>query len=332
MTNNKLLFSIIVPIYNIENYIEKCVESLINQTYKNLEIILVDDGSTDSSGKICDKYIEKDNRIKTIHKENGGLSSARNSGIEVAVGDYVLFVDGDDFLSKNAVEILVKTLIEYSCDILCFNAYQYKNENIIGNVITSKFDDIEESKKHAIINPAAWARAYKNSFLKKNHFYFKEGIIYEDLALIPGLSSYTENIRFIDDCLYYYVIRENSIMNITKFRENRDDKFIALQVLENIFKKNGSYEKYKNEIEYLYIKHLLIMYSTEILKYGKEIYMPRTQRALDTINGKFPNWFGNTYLKREPVQTKFYLWCFKYKLIFLLIFMNKVFMILKNKK
>ena len=106
------LISVVVPIYNVENYIKKCVDSILSQTYKNLEIILVDDGSPDRCGEICDKWTKKDNRIKVIHKENGGLSDARNSGIEIAKGDYLSFIDSDDYVNKDFIKILYNLLIE----------------------------------------------------------------------------------------------------------------------------------------------------------------------------------------------------------------------------
>ena len=111
-----MLISIIVPIYNVELYLEKCIESIINQTYKNLEIILVDDGSTDSCGKICDEYAKKDNRIKVIHKINGGLSDARNKGMEIAKGKYIGFVDGDDYVASDMYETLYKFSVKNSLD------------------------------------------------------------------------------------------------------------------------------------------------------------------------------------------------------------------------
>lgn len=326
----KFTFSIVVPIYNVGKYVKKCIESLMEQTYRNIEIILVDDGATDSSGKICDEYANKDNRIKVVHKENGGLSSARNTGIKCATGQYVLFVDGDDFLDKNAIEILAKNLKNELYDIICFDIYQYKDEKVIGTLITKKFNDLTTDRRNIIVNPSACARVYKTEFLRNNNIFFKEKIIYEDLALIPSLTNYTENIQFIDDKLYYYVIRDDSIMNKKSFNINRDDKFIALETLENVFIQNRTYDKYKSEIEYLYIKHLLIMYSTEIIKFNKKIYKPRIRKALNCINEKFPNWNQNIYLQREPIYTKIYLTFLKHKLYFLLRIMNKVFT-MKNK-
>lgn len=111
------LISVIVPVYNVEKYVEKCVESIINQTYKNIEIILVDDGSTDNSGKIIDNISLKDNRIKVIHKENGGLSDARNAGLDICNGKYIGFVDSDDSIHKKMYEILYKNIKEYSANI-----------------------------------------------------------------------------------------------------------------------------------------------------------------------------------------------------------------------
>ena len=113
------LISIVVPIYNVEKYLEKCINSIIIQTYKNIEIILVNDGSTDSSGKICDIYLKIDKRIKVVHKKNGGLSDARNVGIENAKGKYIAFIDSDDFLDSDFIEILYNLIIEYNADVSC---------------------------------------------------------------------------------------------------------------------------------------------------------------------------------------------------------------------
>ena len=126
-----ILVSIIVPVYNVEKYLERCLDSLINQTLKDIEIILVDDGSTDDSGNICDKYAKKDKRIKVIHKENGGLSDARNIGLSIANGRYLQFVDSDDFIHKQMIEILYNTIINNNADIsICDFDKVYENTKI----------------------------------------------------------------------------------------------------------------------------------------------------------------------------------------------------------
>ena len=126
------LISVIVPIYNVEKYLQKCVDSIINQTYKNLEIILVDDGSPDNCPKMCDDYAEKDSRIKVVHKENGGLSDARNVGMEVATGEYVSFIDSDDYISLDFYETLLETIVDNDSDVVeCGVVKFYENEKFI---------------------------------------------------------------------------------------------------------------------------------------------------------------------------------------------------------
>ena len=132
MKKNNLI-SIIVPIYNVEKYLKKCIDSIINQTYKNLEIILVDDGSPDNCGKICDEYAKKDNRIKVIHKENGGVSSARNVGVENATGEYIGFVDSDDYIEKDMYEVLINNLKKENADISIISNYEVYKNKIIEN-------------------------------------------------------------------------------------------------------------------------------------------------------------------------------------------------------
>lgn len=123
--------SVIVPVYNVEKYLSQCLDSIIHQTYKNLEIILVDDGSTDSSGLICDNYSQKDKRIKIIHKCQGGLSDARNAGLKIATGEYISFIDSDDFIDKNMYSILINNTQKYNSDIVWFNYYNYYSKGYV---------------------------------------------------------------------------------------------------------------------------------------------------------------------------------------------------------
>lgn len=122
--------SVIVPIYNVEKYLPTCLNSIINQTYKNLEILLINDGSSDNSGEICENYAKMDNRIHVFHKRNEGVSSARNLGIDLSVGDFISFVDPDDFLDLNLYEIVISNMEKYNADIICFNCYDVINEKL----------------------------------------------------------------------------------------------------------------------------------------------------------------------------------------------------------
>ena len=128
---NKLLISVIIPVYNVEIYIKKCIDSVLNQTFQNFEIILIDDGSTDNSGRICNEYVLKDNRIKVIHQNNAGLSAARNKGIDVSSGNYICFLDSDDWYSNNALEEFINLVINYNADISIIDIFNTIDDNAI---------------------------------------------------------------------------------------------------------------------------------------------------------------------------------------------------------
>ena len=185
--------SIIVPIYNVEKYLEKCIKSILSQTYKNLEIILVDDGSPDKCGMICDKYKEIDDRIIVIHQENKGLSGARNTGLKNANGKYVCFIDSDDYINEHMIETLYENLIKTGSDISICDFFQVKeNENIkikkIENAvkIMNKQECLKKLLYHKYkLDIVTWNKLYKQELF--NNIEFPEGKIYEDFATIPFL-------------------------------------------------------------------------------------------------------------------------------------------------
>ena len=164
------LITIVVPVYKVEKYIDRCVTSILNQTYKNLQIILVDDGSPDNCGKICDEYAKKDNRIEVIHKENGGLSDARNAGINIAKGKYIAFVDSDDYVSNDYIEYMYKILKKENAKIsICELQIVWKNTKIEENIKIDENTDAEEnlnSEKNKKIEENA--KLEKNKKIKQN--------------------------------------------------------------------------------------------------------------------------------------------------------------------
>lgn len=210
--------SIIVPVYNIQEYVDDCVESLIHQTYKNIEIILVDDGSTDNSGAICDSYKEKDNRIQVIHQENGGLSQARNIGISLATGDYVVFVDGDDIVSLELVRIAVSLIEKNECNILFWKyakfldtAPIFNNDDVILNDrVVSVIDCLERLILHKM-NEAVWNGIYSRNIIIDEKFPVNkqnEDVFWKYKIIMKGI-----NITCIDNLLYFYRIRSGSIVH-----------------------------------------------------------------------------------------------------------------------
>lgn len=213
----KPLISVIVPIYNVEKYMKKCVDSIINQTYKNLEIILVDDGSPDNCPQICDEYAKQDSRIKVIHKENGGLSDARNAGMKIATGEYVSFIDSDDYISDDFVETLYTTMKTENSDIVECDIVKFedgttpvieKDNCEINSFSTEKGLSllIAENKFHQHV----WNKLYKSEFGLK--IPFEKGKLNEDEFWTYQIFGQAEKVTKINKSMYFYLQRSGSIM------------------------------------------------------------------------------------------------------------------------
>ena len=207
--------SIIVPVYNVEQYLERCVESLISQTYKNIEIILVDDGSKDNSGKLCDELAKRDPRILAYHKENGGLSDARNYGIDKATSDYVGFVDSDDFVDEDMYEILLSNLLKYDAEISFCRLYDVYNDKVIkDNTPNEPYLMTSEQAIKMVLEAKVFSVTAVNKLYKKclfDQIRFDKGKIAEDAFIMVDLLSRCEKIAATEAKKYYYMHRENSI-------------------------------------------------------------------------------------------------------------------------
>ena len=258
------LITVIVPIYKVEKYLNRCIDSIINQTYNNLEIILVDDGSPDNCGKICDKYAKKDKRVKVIHKKNGGLSDARNTGIDIAKGKYIAFVDSDDFIAPNMYEVLYKNIKKEDADISIANYYKFENEEEISDdtqeekiTIYTRDEMYENMYNDYLGTVVAWNKLYKKSLF--NEIRYPVGKIIEDSAIIHYLIYTSEKIVITNLQLYFYFQRQTSIMNTPQI--NLLDELDFLYERVNFFEKIGLQEKscYNITIE-KYINRLIQLY------------------------------------------------------------------------
>lgn len=232
MKNNSKI-TVVIPVYNVEQYIEECIESVINQTYTNLEIILVDDGSTDNSGNICNKFEKIDKRIKVIHKANGGLSDARNIGLKVSTGEYIQFIDSDDYIEKDMIETLYKTINEYNADIAICNHYVLKNgktSNDSTGIITiyNNKEVLKEFLLDTKIRAYTWEKLWKKSLFEGIEFPF--GRKFEDIATTPKLFWKAEKIVLNDIPKYYYRQREGSIMN----KQSNELRLEYIDIVKNI--------------------------------------------------------------------------------------------------
>lgn len=211
--------SIIVPIYNVERYLDECVQSLVGQTYRNLEIILVDDGSPDACPRMCDAWEEKDERIRVIHKPNGGLSDARNAGIDIASGDYIMFVDSDDFIARNAVADLHALQNRTDADMACGGVYKYFDGHTTGiyNAIiqseTVVFSGIEQLKNMLDFKTecSAWGKLYKRSTIG-NHRFIK-GRYNEDVIFLFPIYAACKKVAYTEKRYYYYRDTAGSVTN-----------------------------------------------------------------------------------------------------------------------
>ena len=240
-------FSIIIPVYNVESYLRQCLDSVLDQTFGDWEAVCVNDGSTDGSAAVLEEYAGRDSRIKVITQVNGGLSAARNKGFSVARGDYVFFLDSDDWLERNALEVLSENLEDE--DLLCFSGRRYLEDE-------QTFKDPDRLKRQTYsagmdyynenaLQPRDFAfvcvvlRAYKRAFLLEHGLWFKEGICHEDNLFTPKACFYAGQVRQIEDGLYNYRVRQSSITTTANEQRLRDMLTIANELSAFFIPKRG---------------------------------------------------------------------------------------------
>ncbi len=230
--DNQTLISVIIPVYNVEEYLRECVDSVLNQTFRDFEVILVNDGSTDSSGEICDEYVEKDERVTVIHQKNGGLSVARNTGLSEANGKYVYFLDSDDYISGNALEILLNIAKKDKSDIVFFDAISFAdtndftvNQNYIrkNKYLTDNGYDIFASMTQTKEFHSAVPLLFINKeFLLSSGIDFVPGILYEDMVFTYQLFCRAGTVSQCCRSLYHRRYRKDSIMTSAKSKRHFD--------------------------------------------------------------------------------------------------------------
>ena len=268
--------SIIVPVYQVENYIRQCVDSILAQTFTDFELILVDDGSKDQSGKICDEYAGMDERVKVIHKKNGGLSDARNRGMDQAVGNYFMFVDSDDYIAPTMVECLYKNILHEYADIaVCNFLYFFENDrekNFSTNIKSETLWGTEifynrKNERNYGIWTVAWNKLYKRA--RFGNIRFRFGKYHEDEFWANDIYQMNIKVITIPECLYYYRQRDNSIMGKKSMKRNFDI-IEALQERIDIYLKE---QKYSDQA------YKVLIYSLEHLEESKR--MVATQEEQD---------------------------------------------------
>lgn len=235
MKNYNDLISIIVPCYKVEEYLDQCIKSIVNQSYKNLEIILVDDGSPDNCSLICDEWSNKDSRIKVIHKQNGGISSARNAGLDIVTGKYISFIDSDDFIDETFVESLYTNLIQNDADISCCGYYHYFNENLkeirhFKNIqlLMNSCEAIKKMNTIGYFGVGVWNKLYKIELF--SYIRFPIGKLAEDWFILYKLIHESNKIYYDSEPKYYYRQRAGSLTRNVKI--NYDCEEASRECLE----------------------------------------------------------------------------------------------------
>lgn len=317
------LISVIVPVYNVEEYLPKCLDSIINQTYKNIEIIIVNDGSTDKSGIICDEYANKDIRIKVIHKENGGLSDARNRGIDIANGDYIGFVDSDDYIAEDMYEYLYDFAVENDLDVaMCSSCDVYKDKIIrpknFKSIILEDKEKIIENifvNQHGGSGIGVWNKLFKYNVIKNIRFDF--GKTYEDVYFALKWIGNTNKFGRDSEVKYYYVQREESITHQKFYNDKILDVVDGYQKnYKIIFEKYPEATKaaevrlwwaYRVAIERIYECEDAESYN-KIIKYLQKTVRWNLSRILK--NNKFSFRAKISYLLLS-INTKIYLWIYR---------------------
>ena len=235
----KTLISVIVPVYNISGCVERCIKSLLTQTYENLEIVLVDDGSSDESGSICDEYAKKDSRIKVIHKENGGLSDARNEGIRKATGNYISLVDGDDFVDRNYIEELYGVLMKYDAR-MAITAHRViypktsMNKSTGEKYVGSPKEILRRMLYDDGLDLSAWGKLYDADLFRG--IKYPKGRLFEDSATTYKLVDACDKIAVYSVPTYNYVMRTSSIVN-ESFSRNKMDLITSTEEMINYIRK-----------------------------------------------------------------------------------------------
>lgn len=296
--------SVIVPIYNVEKYLEKCINSLLSQTLEDIQIILVNDGSKDNSGNIAKEYEKNNkNRIIYVEKENGGLSDARNYGLKYATGDFVAFLDSDDYIEKNAYEEMYNKAIEENADYVeCDFIWEFPDKNRVDKQYTYK----NKKEMLSFVRVVAWNKLIKRQLIIDNNLKFPKGLRYEDVEFTYKLIPFINKFTYVDKPFIHYVQREGSIANVQN--ERTAEIFTVLDNVIEFYKENNIYDEYRDELEYNYARYLLCSSLKRMCKIkDKTIREKLLTESWERLNSNFPNWKENVILKTVNIGKNKYM-------------------------
>ncbi len=266
--------TVVIPVYNVERYLNKCVDSVLAQTYADYAVILVDDGSTDESGRLCDEYAAKHENIRVIHQQNKGLGGARNTGIEACDTPYIFFLDSDDYLHPDMLSTCMGLAKSNDCDMVFFNAIAVDEQGRLGVqydlALPSDCLFTPDTAPAVLFLSGAWNRLYKTDLFLHHDIRFPEKVWYEDLKTVPKLSVHVKNAWYYrEQPLYYYLQRSGSIMHTPDFDRLVKERTAAIDDVWQYFRELGLWDKYRTELEFMRIFHGFFLPVREMQATGK---------------------------------------------------------------
>ncbi len=291
-----LKISLIIPVYNVEKFLPRCLDSVASQTYADLEVIIVNDGSTDNSAQIIDRYVASNPNFTAYTIENSGQGGARNFGLEKAQGDYVAFLDSDDYIAPDCIEKLAAAAKTNDSDIVVCACYDVKEDGTviaqIDNNITNGTTNIFESPQILFNRVAPWGKLFRRSVF--GDLSFATRVWYEDMRLIPKLYLSADKITYIDDALLYYVQRAGSTMNNSNAARNLEI-IDAFEDVISYFKQKGVYDKIKEEIAFLVVDHIAVATVTRVVQSKSKDKRAVIQKLDEYLSG-FDGLYNNKYM------------------------------------
>lgn len=295
--------SVIIPCFNAEKYIDKCMNVLLNDKLKNIEIIMINDGSTDKTLKILNDYKKKYNNVIVLNQKNSGQAVARNNGLKLAKGKFIAFVDIDDFPSKDMLYTMYNYAIKNKCDYVFCDYYEYYFDN---NKIVSNFHNKDKCKNAILTNFAPWGKLISKSLIDKIHFEFLEEKIFEDIAVIPVLGALSKNPGYIKQPLYYY-----NMTNISTTRKkNYDKRFENIILVSNYLYEsvidNNLLDSYYEEFAFVFLDGILKSGVLIFARYKEGIKNIKLLRK--NVKAKFPKLLKNKYYKQESLYRRLTIW------------------------
>ena len=295
--------SVIVPVYNMEKYLEKCLDSLIAQTLEEIEIIAVDDGSIDASPEILQRYALKSDKIVSVRKENGGLSDARNYGLTYATGEYIGYIDSDDYADPNMYEVMYLKAKERDSDIVECNLH-HTYINYEDTEIMTKIYSPEELLCYG--RCIVWNKIYKHKWLLETGVIFPQGLIYEDLDFFSRIVPHIRTYDYVDIVPIHYVQRGGSINNTSA--RNTMQIFSIMRGIISYYKEKGFYNQYERELEYLYARILLCSSFSRMCRISDGGVRKKALRLnWQELSDSFPKWRSNPILKMEKSRNALFM-------------------------